>query len=172
MAMPLTELFLQQLEYEAGLTRKAVEKVPEGKNDWKPHEKSMPLGYLASLCATMPSWVATIVDFDELDLAKPGPSGEGFRPREWRTNGELVAMVDESLERGRTSLKKATDAHLALPWRFLVAGRVIDDRPRYAHLRDSVFGHLSHHRGQLTVYLRLSGATVPALYGPSADEQV
>ena len=84
--MQLTEMFLEQLESEAALSRKALEKVPEGRYDWKPHEKSMAFGPLASLCATMPSWVGTIVDLDELDIAKPG-AGEDFRPKPLRTLG-------------------------------------------------------------------------------------
>jgi uncharacterized damage-inducible protein DinB len=169
--MQMTDFFLAQLDQEGALTRKALEKMPEGKYDWKPHEKSMGLGYLASLCATMPSWVATMVDFDEFDIAAPGRA-ESFKPKELRRAGELVAALDESLEKGRASLKKTTDGHLMTPWRFLIAGRVIEEKPRYVNLRDSLFSHLAHHRGQLTVYLRLSGALVPALYGPSADEPV
>jgi uncharacterized damage-inducible protein DinB len=169
--MRLTEMFLEQLESEAALTRKALEKVPEGRYDWKPHEKSMAFGPLASLCATMPSWVGTIVDLDELDIAAPG-AGDDFRPKELRTSRELVAALDESLAKGRASLTKATDEKLMQPWRFMIAGRVVDAKPKYVNLRDALFSHLAHHRGQLTVYLRLIGATVPALYGPSADEQV
>jgi uncharacterized damage-inducible protein DinB len=169
--MQTTDFFLAQLEHEGALTRKALAQVPEGKYDWKPHEKSMGFGYLASLCATMPSWVTTMIDFDELDVAAPGRA-ESFRPRELRTVPELVAALDQSVEKARASLMTTTDGHLMTPWRFLIAGRVVDEKPRYVHLRDSVFGHLAHHRGQLTVYLRLSGALVPALYGPSADEAV
>jgi uncharacterized damage-inducible protein DinB len=83
-----------------------------------------------------------------------------------------VEAHDQSVQTARQVLSKTTDAHLQTPWRFMIAGRVIDEKPRYVNLRDSLFSHLAHHRGQLTVYLRLSGALVPALYGPSADERV
>jgi uncharacterized damage-inducible protein DinB len=169
--MQLTEMFREQLESEATLTRKTLERVPEGKYEWRPHDKSMMLGYLASLCATMPSWVVTMVEWDELDIAAPGRA-EGFKPKELRTTRELVETHNASVEKARHALRATTDGHLMTPWRFLIAGRVVDEKPRYVNLRDALFSHLAHHRGQLTVYLRLTGAPVPALYGPSADERV
>ncbi len=165
--MKMTELFLAQLDREAGPTRRAVERVPEGRNDWKPHEKSMPLGYLAALVASMPSWVAMTIDLDELDLNPPG--GSPNTPRASNTTRELLRTVDESVARSREALSKTTDAHLLTPWRLLAAGRVVLEHPRHVVIADS-FTHLAHHRGQLTVYLRLNGAAVPAIYGPSADE--
>ena len=166
--MKIAQVFLDQLENEATNSRKALERVPEGRNDWKPHEKSMPLGYLASLVARMPAWVAMMVNLDELDMAPQG--GSKFKPEVALTNRELLEMFDKSLAEGRDALKNTNDEHLLKPWRFKVAGNVVSENPRHIQLRDAVFSHLAHHRGQLTVYLRLNSAPVPSIYGPSADE--
>lgn len=166
--MQLTELFTAQLEREADRCRRAVERVPEGRNDWKPHEKSMPLGYLATLVATMPSWVAMAIEQDELDLSPPG--GSGPKPLEWTKKDELIAALDDSVAKARATLAGTTDEHLLTPWRLLVAEQVVLEDPRYMVIAET-FTHLAHHRGQLTVYLRLNDIPVPAIYGPSADEQ-
>jgi uncharacterized damage-inducible protein DinB len=166
--MKLTDMFLAELEREAAGTRSALERVPEGRNDWKPHPRSMPLGYLASLVATMPSWVAMMVKQDELDLKSPGAAK--FKPLEWRTRTELVAALDSGLAEAREALRNTTDEHLMTPWKFVIGGQVVDENPRHVMITNAVFSHLAHHRGQLTVYLRLNEASVPAIYGPSADE--
>ena len=166
--MKLTDMFLAELEREAAGTRSALERVPEGRNDWKPHPRSMPLGYLASLVATMPSWVAMMVKQDELDLKSPGAAK--FKPLEWRTRTELVAALDSGLAEAREALQNTTDEHLMTPWKFVIGGQVVDENPRHVMITNAVFSHLAHHRGQLTVYLRLNEASVPAIYGPSADE--
>jgi uncharacterized damage-inducible protein DinB len=162
-----TELFSAQLDREAVGTRRALERVPEGRNDWKPHEKSMPLGYLATLVATIFSWIAMMITKDELDLSPPG--GSSFKPPSWNTTHELLQAFDDSLSKAREALQTTSDEHLLKPWRLLVAGNVVAENPRHVVIADT-FGHLAHHRGQLTVYLRLLGARVPAIYGPSADE--
>jgi uncharacterized damage-inducible protein DinB len=166
--MKMTEMFLAELEREAEATRKAIERVPEGLNDWKPHDKSMTLGYLASLIATMPTWVVTMIKDDQLDFKSPAAAK--FKPLEWRTRGELLAALDAGLVQAREALSNTTDEHLMTPWRFTVGDQVVDENPRHVMIAHSVFSHLAHHRGQLTVYLRLNEASVPALYGPSADE--
>jgi len=166
--MKITELFLDQLKSEEGGTRRVLERVPEGRNDWKPHEKSMPLGYLSALVASMPGWIEFMVNRDELDIASA--EGAKFKPRIPATNCELLYAFDKSLAKARVALQAATDERLMTPWKFIVAGHVADERPRYMMIRDAVFSHLAHHRGQLTVYLRLNKALVPAVYGPSADE--
>ncbi|MGA8274296.1 MAG: DinB family protein [Candidatus Sulfotelmatobacter sp.] len=167
--MKMTGLFRSELEREAAGTRHVLGRVPEGCNDWKPHEKSMPLGYLATLVATMPSWVAMMVEQDELDMNPPG--GSRYKPEDLRTGRELLDAFDRHVAKACEALAKTTDDHLLTPWRLLVAGHVVNEQPRHVMLRDAVFNHLAHHRGQLTVYLRLNGAPVPALYGPSADER-
>jgi uncharacterized damage-inducible protein DinB len=168
--MKLTELFLAELEREAVNNRRVLERVPTDRPDWKPHEKSMPLGYLAYLVATMPSWVAMIVDSDEFDM-RPGGVAPA-RPPQPASTAELLGVLDESVAKGREGLSRTTDEHLMKNWRLLIAGRVVDDRPRHIVIRDAMFAHLAHHRGQLTVYLRLNEKPVPAIYGPSADEGI
>ena len=167
--MKLTDLFLAQLEREAEGTRHALERVPEGRNDWRPHEKSMPLGYLAALVARMPGWIAMTISSDELVLGSD--AGSKFTPKALSTRAELLQSLNESVAEAREALKSTTDEHLLKPWRFIAGGQVMSEDPRYIVLTDVVFSHLAHHRGQLTVYLRLNQAPVPAIYGPSADER-
>jgi uncharacterized damage-inducible protein DinB len=166
--MKLTELFLGELDREAEISRRVLERVPQGKNDWKPHEKSMPMGYLATLVATMPGWIAMMINQDELDLAKAKDSG--FHPQLQETSSGLVQVLEKSVAQARAALANTTDEYLLTRWRLLVAGHVVNDLPRHQMIRDAVFSHMAHHRGQLTVYLRLNEAKVPAIYGPSADE--
>jgi uncharacterized damage-inducible protein DinB len=164
----IAELLLAELEREAAGTRRALERVPEGRNDWKPHEKSMPLGYLAGLVATIPSWAALIITQDELDLGAPGEA----QTRDYATNAELLQAFDKALAQAREAFATATDEHLlATSWRLLVKGHLVSEQVRYVAIRDSAFNHLAHHRGQLTVYLRLNDVPVPSLYGPTADEK-
>ncbi|HKE83669.1 MAG TPA: DinB family protein [Vicinamibacterales bacterium] len=165
--MKFTELLLAELDREAGRTRRALEYVPQGRDDWKPHEKSMPLGRLAGLVASMPSWISLIIDQNELDLSPPGGQGQYQQP----STDKLVEALDTHVKTGRASLQKTTDDVLfTTNWRLLVSGKVVSEMPRHIVLRDTL-NHLAHHRGQLTVYLRLCDQTVPAIYGPSADDQ-
>ena len=124
--------------------------------------------YLAALVATMPGWVTLMIERDELNL--DDPANEGLRTKPAATRAELVKQLDEGLVKARKSLAETTEAHLMKPWRFIAGGKVQSNEPRHVMLTDSVFAHLAHHRGQLTVYLRLNEASVPAIYGPSADE--
>jgi uncharacterized damage-inducible protein DinB len=160
--MKLNELLLAQIEREARGTRESLERVPEGKGDWKPHEKSMPLGRLALLIAGMPSWASMIIEGDELNLANTPPA------QETKTSKELVEAHEQSMDAARKSLSNTTDDHLMKPWRLLMGDKVLDERPRYQFIADTI-AHLAHHRGQLTVYLRLNDQPVPAIYGASAD---
>jgi uncharacterized damage-inducible protein DinB len=166
--MKMTDFFLAQLEREAPITRPSLERVPEGRPGWKPHEKSMPLGYLSNLVATMPGWIAMTVDQDSLDLNPPG--GQGYQAPVTDTRKALLQAFDDSVARGRSSLLGTSDDHLLTTWKLLVAGKVVQEAPRYVVIADT-FTHLAHHRGQLTVYLRLNGEPVPAIYGPSADDR-
>ncbi|HZS98449.1 MAG TPA: DinB family protein [Terriglobales bacterium] len=167
--MKVTELLLAELDREAAGIRKTLERVPEGKNDWKPHEKSMPLGALATLVANIPAWLDMVVNMDELDINPAG--GPKFRPPDWKTRQDLIQQFEASLKKGREVLQKTTDHHLFnTKWKLLSGGKVMSDQQRYVAIRDGVLNHMAHHRGQLTVYLRLNEAKVPALYGPSADE--
>ncbi len=165
--MKLTELFLAELDREAPRTRGALEQVPAGRDDWAPHPKSMPLGRLAGLVASMPSWIGLIVDQPELNLTPPEGQGTYQQP----DTSSLVAVHDGHVKKAIEVLRRTTDEFLMTTnWKLLAGGKVVMDQPRHIVMRDTL-NHLAHHRGQLTVYLRLAGATVPAIYGPSADDQ-
>jgi uncharacterized damage-inducible protein DinB len=167
--MKMTDLFLADLEREATSTRRALERVPEGRDDWKPHERSMPLGYLATLVATMLGWIHFIVNEDRLDMTPQGDSK--YKPKQLKTTNERLAALDEAVGKARAALQNTSDEHLLNNWQFVVGNHVASEGPRHIMIRDAVFSHLAHHRGQLTVYLRLNEAAVPAIYGPSADER-
>lgn len=164
----LKQSFLAQLDREAALTRKTIERLPEGHNDFKPHERSMPLGNLAALVSQILGWIPVMIDRDEFDL--DDPANASFRNRPVALRADLLDNLDRAVAGARKALESTFDEHLLTPWTFKMGGRVAYTRPRYIVLADSVFSHLAHHRGQLTVYLRLCESKVPALYGPSADE--
>jgi hypothetical protein len=166
--MRLTEWFLAELDSEAAKTRRVLAEMPEGQRDWKPHDRSMPFGYLTDLVANILSWVGLAVTLDELDIApKSGPS---YRPAPIQTRGEALAALDKAVAQAREALQKTDDAFLATPWRLLAGGTVVMEQPRAEVIRDT-FLHSAHHRGQMSVHLRLLGARVPSVYGPSADDQ-
>ena len=163
--MTLVQQFLEEIDREAPRTRRVLEAVPQGHDDWKPHEKSMPLARLAGLVASMPSWFSLIVDQDELDLTPPG--GGQFKPP---SIAELASAHESHVAKGRQSLTAKTDDFLlTTKWSLRAGGQVVMSEPRHIVLQDTI-NHLAHHRGQLTVYLRLLGRPVPAVYGPSADD--
>ena len=166
--MTLCEFFTEQLEREAPISKRVLEQVPEGKPDWKPHDKSMPFAYLSNLVATMPSWLTMAVKQDELDLNPPG--GQKYTPPPTDTTAKLLAAQQQSVAEALAALRGTTDSHLATGWKLLAGGRVVMEQPRRVVIADT-FTHLAHHRGQLTVYLRLLGAKVPSVYGPSADDR-
>src|SRR5947207_10721678 len=123
--MKLTQLFLDELDREADRTRRALESVPTGRDDWKPHAKSMPLGRLAGMVAMMPSWITMMIDKDEFDLNPPGGSSGSSFARPLRTNKELLQALDEGVAGARAALRRTNEAHLMKPWRLLVGGRVV-----------------------------------------------
>ena len=165
--MTLTEFFRSELDREVDRSRKALKEVPEGKFDWKPHEKSMIFGYLANMVATIPMWLTMQIDKDELDVA---PAEGSNMPQERpETSAALVEALDKAAAGARSALEKTTDDHLLTSWRLLARGKVVMEAPRYEMIQDTI-NHWAHHRGQMTVYLRLMGAKVPAIYGPSADD--
>lgn len=163
----LAQLLLAELDQEMPGTRRALERVPEGQNDWKPHEKSMPLGYLAGLVAAMPGWIVSMVEEDQLDLAAP----ERYRTLAFGTSAELVRTFDEMVRDARAALQEASDERLVTTsWQLMMKDQVLVKQTRYEAVRVNALNHLYHHRAQLTTYLRLNGKPVPSLYGPSADE--
>jgi len=166
--MKLTEFFREELDREVERSRKALEQVPDGKYQWKPHEKSMIFGYLADMVATIPTWITMEINRDELDIAPAEGQGTKKTPKE--TSADLVKALDEAAAEARSALEKTTDEHLATNWKLLARGNVVWEGTRIEMIQDTI-NHWAHHRGQMTVYLRLMGAKVPALYGPSADEQ-
>ena len=166
--MKMTELFLSELDREVDRSRRALEQVPEGKFDWKPHEKSMIFGYLADMVASIPSWIAMEVNQNELDVAPPNGGTRATQVKK-DTSAALLTALDKAAGDARSALQKTTDEHLMTSWRLLARGQVVMEQPRYMMIRDTI-NHWAHHRGQMTVYLRLMGAKVPALYGPSADD--
>jgi uncharacterized damage-inducible protein DinB len=165
--MTQTQLFLAEIDREAGRSRRALECVPPGQAKWKPHDKSMEFFPLANMVATIFTWVPMIINMDELDVAPKEPRP---RPEPWQTSAEYLAALDKAVADAKAALTKTTDAHLETPWKLLAGGQVVIEMPRRDMLRDTL-NHLAHHRGQMTVYLRLMGAKVPALYGPSADDK-
>src|SRR5690349_15128654 len=160
--MNIARLLLDQVDRETTATRRLLERVPEGKDDWKPHPKSMPLGYLSTLVATMFGWIGMMIDSDHLDL------GEGKAPPA-STATERLALFDQSVASARKALEATSDDHLLKPWQLRVRGNVVDEKPRYQMISDTI-AHLAHHRGQLSVYLRLNDQPLPSIYGPTADE--
>jgi len=165
--MKMTEFFLEELDREVERSRGALEQVPDGKYQWKPHDKSMIFGYLAEMVATMPSWIGMAITRDELDIAPTDGSTMKQEPKE--TSGSLLSGLDKSAADARSALEKTTDDYLMTTWKLLAGGKVVMEAPRHEVIQDT-FNHWAHHRGQMTVYLRLMGAKVPAIYGPSADD--
>jgi len=166
MNLKLTDLFLAELEREAKGTRRALERVPDGQASWQPHQKSMNLSRLATLVAGMPAWIDMMINLDELDIA---PGDNNTRPPEMTTSRDLLDAHEGALAKAREALTRTTDEHLMKPWKLLVRGQVVAEQPRHIMIRDTI-NHQAHHRGQLTVFLRLLEAPVPAIYGPSADD--
>jgi len=165
--MNVAEFLLAELDAEGRLSRRALEHAPDNKYDWAPHEKSMKFGYLADMVANIPMWVAMIVEQDSLDVNPPA----GSRPQreQLTTSAALIASLEKSMAAGRAALQNTSDAHLMTKWKLLAGGTVVLEESRGTMIRDTI-NHWVHHRGQMTVYLRLMGAKVPALYGPSADD--
>ena len=166
--MALAELLVPEFDEEMTATRRVLERVPDGKASWKPHPKSMTLGRLATLVAELPAWAVTTLTTDELDIMPPGappPKSEALG-----STKQILELFDRNAKAARAALAKAPDAEFTKPWAFKVGGRTIATNPKFTVYRRTVLNHLVHHRAQLTVYLRLTGAAVPPVYGPTADE--
>ena len=163
--MPLNEALIAELQQEAAATRKMLERVPEKSNSWKPHEKSMDLGRLSQHIAEIPMWVPETVDKDELDFAK-----EEYTPKGGSTNEELLKNFDLNLANAIECLKNASDEKLMGNWTMRNGEKVYFTMPKIAVLRGFVMSHLIHHRGQLSVYMRMLDIPLPSVYGPTADE--
>jgi uncharacterized damage-inducible protein DinB len=165
--MKLAEYLLAEFDREVERSRRALEQVPTGKYDWKPHDKSMIFGALANMVATIPMWINMEINQNELDVAPT--DGSKMEQKRMDSSEELLKALDKTAADLRSALEKTTDEHLMTSWRLLARGQVVIEAPRYEMIQDTI-NHWAHHRGQMTVYLRLMGAKVPALYGPSADD--
>jgi len=163
----LTELLIAELDRETPITKRALAAVPGGRDDWKPHPKSMALGRLAGLVAMMPSWLPMMIGQDEFDVVPPKGTPSQFP---MPAQKDLIETVEKGFAGARAALAGTTDDHLMKTWRLKAAGAVVGEGTRLSMIRDALM-HLSHHRGQLTVYLRLNDVPVPHIYGPSADDQ-
>jgi uncharacterized damage-inducible protein DinB len=162
--MPLNQALLPEFDHEMANTRKSLERVPDEKLAWKPHQKSMTMGQLASHIVNLPGWGADVMGQDSYDGAT------GPRPPELKSRQEMLEAFDNNVKQAREALSKADDAQLGKPWSLLNGGQPIFTQPRAAILRGFIFSHIIHHRAQLGVYLRLNDVPVPSIYGPSADE--
>jgi uncharacterized damage-inducible protein DinB len=165
--MPIAASMLPELDHELASTRRTLERVPFDQAGWRPHAKSYTMAELATHVAMVPSWAAVSIAQDAFDVGAPEA---GPRPKAAATREELLALFDRHAATARAALLGASDETLLLPWSLLDKGRTVLTLPRVAVLRSFVMNHLVHHRGQLTVYLRMNDVPVPALYGPSADE--
>jgi uncharacterized damage-inducible protein DinB len=156
---------LPEFDHEMSTTRRLLERVDAGRFDWKPHDRSFSLGELAIHLAQVPGWAEVTLTTEELDVGQdfPAPEIEGTE--------DLLALFDEKVERARELLAEASGEDLMVPWSLVVDGEPTFTMPRAAVLRTWVLNHAIHHRGQLSVYLRLLDIPVPSMYGPSADEE-
>lgn len=161
----LNQSLIPELQHEATSTKKMLEKVPADKFDWKPHDKSMSLGKLAAHVANIPNWLTLALTTDEFDFAKAG-----YKEDTAATPQELLAVFDNKYQQALQALQNASDEALRTSWTFRSGDHVIFTLPRIAAIRTLAMNHLLHHRGQLSVYLRLLDVPVPGMYGPSADE--
>lgn len=161
--MSIGTSMVPEFDQEMATTRRLLERVPTDKGAWKPHEKSFALGHLAQLVSWMPGWITTTIRQPDLDLA--GGVGYSLLP-----TGELLATFDKNVREAREALSAMPDAAVGEPWSLRLGDRVLSTLPRGVVVRSHI-NHLVHHRGQLTVYLRLLDVPIPSIYGPTADEK-
>jgi len=162
--MPIAQSLLPEFDQEMANTRKTLERIPDNKWDYKPHAKSGTMGWYAGHLANLPSWPIFTIGQDELDLAQP------FDMPSTKNRQEVLAVFDKNVAEARKAIAGASDQELMKPWTLKKGVQTLMTLPKVAVLRGFVMNHIIHHRGQLTVYLRLNDIPVPALYGPSGDE--
>ncbi len=166
--MKTAQVLLEDFDAEMSNTRRTLERVPDDKGDYRPHDKSMPMGRLAMHCATLPLFGLYIVEDDSMDIAAPK---RPHVPLIFTSREECLKQFDENAAKCRSAIASASDDHMAGKWRFTWGEQLISNESRSRSFRSMCFDHLIHHVAQLGVYLRLNDIPVPALYGPSADEQ-
>ncbi len=160
----LSNALLPEFDHEMQTTRRTLERVPEDKLGWKPHQKSMTLGALATHLATITHWVGAVAGMDSFDISAAPPT------QELKSRQELLKAFDDNVAEARKVIAGTTDAAMMKPWSLIAGGKAMFTLPRIAVLRGFVLNHIIHHRGQFSVYLRLNDVPVPSIYGPSADE--
>lgn len=163
--MSIAQSLLPEFDHEFATLRKTLERVPDGKSDYAPHTKSMPMGKLSGHLAELPGWVNATLEADELDFAKMD-----YKPFVPANTAELLEALDAAVAKARPVLAAASDADMMKPWTLKQGDKVFFTMPKVAVLRSFVMNHMIHHRAQLGVYLRLNDVPVPSTYGPSADE--
>ena len=161
--MTIAERLLPELDQEMATTRRLIERVPTDKGQWKPHEKSFSLGHLAQLVATMPGWITRIIRDPSIDLGK----GSGYS---YESTESLLEKFDNNVREAREHIASAKDSTFDEPWSLTMNSQVLLTQPRGEAVRQTI-NHLIHHRGQLSVYLRLVDVPIPSIYGPTADEK-
>lgn len=167
--MAIRDGILPEFDHEVANTRKVLERVPEGKPDYKPHEKSMPMGRLAGHTAELPGWAKEAILQDSIEIRQGDPKNVALV---MTSRKQLLEEFDKRAAAGRAAIAGASDEELMKPWSLIANGKTIFTLPKIAVLRGFVMNHMIHHRAQLGVYLRLNDVPVPSIYGPSADEQV
>jgi uncharacterized damage-inducible protein DinB len=166
--MAIKDMFLPEFDQEMTTTRKTLERIPEDKLGWKPHEKSMPLGRLAGHVAELAGWAVPTLLQDSLDFAPPGQPP--FQPTIATSQKQVLEIFDKNRDESRRAIAGTSDPEFMKNWSLLRAGKVLMTMPKIAVLRSFCINHVIHHRAQLGVYLRLNNIPVPSSYGPSADE--
>ncbi|HXC24506.1 MAG TPA: DinB family protein [Gemmatimonadaceae bacterium] len=166
--MPIAESLLPEFDLEMENTRRILERIPTDDFDWKPHDKSFTLGKLATHVAALPGWAAMTFTTDELDIAPVG--GEPMQQPQCHSTQDLLDQLSRDSAAGRKALLSMSDTDLMKPWSLKAGGKEIMTMPKVAIYRGMIMNHLIHHRAQITVYLRLRGVPLPAMYGPTADE--
>jgi uncharacterized damage-inducible protein DinB len=166
--MSLGASLLPEFDHEMQNTRRVLERVPEGKADYRPHPRSMAMGRLAAHVAEIPRWAGVALTTESLDVSPPGEAPR--TPSVMTSRQELLQGFDKTVAEARAAIAGASDAEFAKPWTLLAGGRTVLTMPKAAVLRSFVLSHLIHHRAQLGVYLRMNDVAVPSIYGPSADE--
>ena len=164
--MAIAQALLPEFDYEMATTRKMLERFPEDKADWKPHDTCMTLGRLAGHVSELAGWVVPTIAQDKLVL---DPS---YTPRVIKSRAEALKQFDEAVKTSREQIAGATDEALMKPWSLVAGDKTVLTLPKVAVLRSFVMNHMIHHRGQLAAFYRIAGVPIPSIYGPSKDEQI
>ncbi|HZT38593.1 MAG TPA: DinB family protein [Bryobacteraceae bacterium] len=163
--MPINQMLLTEFDQEMANTRKVLERYPEGKADWRPHEKSMTLGRLSGHVVELPGWTVPTLRQDSLTIDM-----SQYQPLIGQSAQQLLEVFDKNVKEARAAMEQTSDEAFMKPWSLILGGKPLFTMPRIAVMRNMVLNHLIHHRAQLGVYLRLNNIAIPGMYGPSADE--